>query len=70
MNSSDRSGAERRYLESRKNIAGMVGALVGVGLHAAGLIGDVWPVVAIGLYAVGALVAPPDPVEEPVSSRA
>lgn len=66
MNASDRSGAVRRYLESRKNIAGTAGALVGVGLHAAGLIGGVWPVVAIGLYAVGALVAPPDPVEEPV----
>lgn len=35
-------------------------------MHAAGFIGDVWPVVAIGLYAVGALVAPPGPVEEPV----
>jgi hypothetical protein len=45
----------------------MVGALVGVGLHLAGVVGDVWPVVAIGLYAVGALVAPPDPVAEPAA---
>jgi hypothetical protein len=59
--------AVRRYLDSRKNIAGMVGALVGVGLHLAGVVGDVWPVVAIGLYAVGALVAPPDPVAEPAT---
>ncbi|OZM83924.1 hypothetical protein [Pseudonocardia sp. MH-G8] len=59
--------AVRRYLDSRRNIAGMVGALVGVGLHLAGVVGDVWPVVAIGLYAVGALVAPPDPVAEPAA---
>jgi hypothetical protein len=29
------------------------------------VIGDVWPVVAAGLYGVGALVAPPDPVPPP-----
>ncbi|TQM35504.1 hypothetical protein [Pseudonocardia cypriaca] len=63
----DPPGAVRRYLHSRKNIAGMAGALAGVGLHLAGVVGDVWPVVAIGLYAVGALVAPPDPVEEPIA---
>jgi hypothetical protein len=55
----------RRYLGSRKNIAGMAGALVGVGLHVAGVIGDVWPVVAVGLYGVGALVGPSDPRMEP-----
>jgi hypothetical protein len=59
--------AVRRYLDSRKNIAGMVGALVGAGLHLAGVVGDIWPVVVIGLYAVGALVAPPDPVAEPAA---
>jgi hypothetical protein len=58
----------RRYLHSRKHLAGMVGALSGVGLHLAGLVGEVWPAVAIGLYAVGALVAPPDPVEEPIAA--
>lgn len=57
---SDRSGAVRRYLGSRKNIIGMVGALVGVGAHVVGLIGDVWPAVAIGLYGIGALVGPSD----------
>ena len=51
----------RRYLASRKNIAGMAGALAGIGLHLAGVIGDVWPVVAVGLYGVGALVGPGDP---------
>lgn len=55
----------RRYLGSRKNIAGMAGALAGVGLHFAGVIGDVWPVVAVGLYGVGALVGPSDPRTEP-----
>ncbi|OLT22913.1 hypothetical protein BJF78_32815 [Pseudonocardia sp. CNS-139] len=55
----------RRYLTSRKNIAGMAGALVGVGLYAAGAIGDIWPAVAVGLYVVGALVAPADPGGEP-----
>jgi hypothetical protein len=54
----------RRYLTSRKNIAGMAGALGGVGLHLAGVIGDVWPVVAAGLYGVGALVGPGDPAPD------
>ncbi len=62
----DRVDAVRRYLYSRKNIAGMVGALAGVGLHLAGVVGDAWPVVVIGLYAVGALVGPPDRVDGPV----
>jgi hypothetical protein len=59
----------RRYLGSRKNIAGMAGALAGVGLHLAGVIGDVWPVVAVGLYGVGALVGPSDPPGEPPEPR-
>jgi hypothetical protein len=59
----------RRYLGSRKNIAGMAGALAGVGLHLGGLIGDVWPVVAAGLYGVGALVGPSDPPAEPAEPR-
>ncbi|TWF76598.1 hypothetical protein FHX44_112491 [Pseudonocardia hierapolitana] len=59
----------RRYLGSRKNIAGMAGALAGVGLHLAGVIGDVWPVVAAGLYGVGALVGPSDPPGEPAEPR-
>jgi hypothetical protein len=63
------SDRARRYLGSRKNIAGMAGALVGVGLHLAGVIGDVWPVVAAGLYGVGALVGPTDPPPEPAEPR-
>jgi hypothetical protein len=59
----------RRYLGSRKNIAGMAGALAGVGLHLAGVIGEVWPVVAVGLYGVGALVGPSDPPSEPPEPR-
>jgi hypothetical protein len=66
---SDPAGAVRRYLGSRKNIAGMAGALVGVGLHLAGVIGDVWPVVAAGLYGVGALVGPSEPPGEPPEPR-
>jgi hypothetical protein len=62
---SDRAIVVRRYLGSRKNIAGMAGALAGVGLHLAGVIGDIWPVVAVGLYGVGALVGPSDPLRDP-----
>lgn len=61
----DPAGAVVRHLDSRKNIAGMVGALVGVALHLAGLVGDIWPVVVIGLYAMAALIGPRDPVEGP-----
>ncbi|MHA6623461.1 hypothetical protein [Pseudonocardia sp. DLS-67] len=59
----------RRYLTSRKNIAGMAGALAGAGLHLAGVVGDVWPVVAVGLYGVGALVGPADPPADPPEPR-
>jgi hypothetical protein len=62
---SDRAVVVRRYLGSRKNIAGMAGALAGVGLHLAGVIGDIWPVVAVGLYGVGALIGPSDPLRDP-----
>ena len=62
---SDRAVVVRRYLGSRKNIAGMAGALVGAGLHLAGVIGDIWPVVAVGLYGVGALIGPSDPLRDP-----
>ncbi|MFI9826549.1 hypothetical protein ACIHIX_02580 [Streptomyces sp. NPDC051913] len=49
-----------RYLESRKNIAGSVCGLIGVGLTLAGVAGAYWPVVVAGLYGAGALVAPPE----------
>ena len=37
----------------------------GEGSDPVGVIGDVWPVVAVGLYGVGALVGPSDPHTEP-----
>jgi hypothetical protein len=48
------------YATSTKNLAGLVLAVVGLVLHFAGVVGDVWPLVVAGLYAVGALAAPPD----------
>ncbi|WP_324787377.1 hypothetical protein [Streptomyces sp. H51] len=49
-----------RYLESRKNIAGSVCGLAGLGLTFAGAAGPYWPVVVAGLYGAGALIAPPE----------
>lgn len=54
-------GAVRRWLTSRKNLAGMAGALVGTGLAFADV--SSWPLVAVALYGVGALLAPSDPPE-------
>lgn len=48
------------YLESRKNIAGGVGGIVGLALTFTGLAGPYWPVVVAGLYGAGALIAPPE----------
>lgn len=56
-----------RYLGSTKNIAGCVLALVGFGAHFLGLAGAFWPVVVVGLYGVGALLAPPDRIRLAVS---
>ncbi|MBC8091410.1 MAG: hypothetical protein H7Y15_05610, partial [Pseudonocardia sp.] len=50
-----------RYLTSRKNTFGLAGALVGPVLSLAGIVGDIWPVVSVGLYAAIALVTPPPP---------
>jgi hypothetical protein len=53
-----------RYLGSAKNIAGCALALVGLGLHFAGLLGGVWPLVVAALYLIGVLVAPaPRPIQ-------
>ncbi|MGW0817524.1 hypothetical protein ACWD00_30575 [Streptomyces viridiviolaceus] len=49
-----------KYLESRKNIAGSVCGLAGLGLTFAGVAGPYWPVVVAGLYGAGALIAPPE----------
>ncbi|WP_051759970.1 hypothetical protein [Herbidospora cretacea] len=48
------------YLGSTKNIVGSVCGLVGVGLVFLGVAGAFWPVVVIGLYGLGALLAPSD----------
>jgi hypothetical protein len=48
------------YLESRKNLAGSAGGIVGLALTFAGVAGPYWPVVVAGLYGAGALVAPPE----------
>jgi hypothetical protein len=52
-------GAVGRWLTSRKNLAGMTGALVGAGLAFADV--SAWPLAAVALYGVGALLAPSDP---------
>ncbi|GLX39378.1 hypothetical protein Sros01_54510 [Streptomyces roseochromogenus] len=53
------------YLESRKNLAGSAGGLVGLGLTLAGAAGAYWPAVVAGLYAAGALIAPPERADTP-----
>lgn len=61
-------GRVGRYLTSKKNIAGSVGALAGLGLFFAGIVAPpLWPVVVGGLYGIGALLAPK---ERPVDLRA
>lgn len=52
----------RRYLTSRKNLVGMSGAAVGLALNLTDVIGDIWPAVSVGLYAIGALITPPEPL--------
>lgn len=51
-----------RYLGSTKNLAYCVGGLAYLGLYLAGVIGWLWPVVVVALYAAGALLAPPEKV--------
>ncbi|MGW1781368.1 hypothetical protein ACWCQQ_19820 [Streptomyces sp. NPDC002143] len=48
------------YLESRKNITGSAAGLVGLVLTFTGVAGPYWPVVVVGLYGAGALIAPPE----------
>lgn len=48
-----------RWITSRKNIAGMAGAVIGSSLAFVDI--GAWPVVAAALYGVGALLAPSDP---------
>src|SRR6202171_2909208 len=46
------------YLYSTKNLAGSALALVGLVLFFSGVVGALWPVVVVGLYLIGVLVAP------------
>ncbi|MDX3516656.1 hypothetical protein [Streptomyces scabiei] len=48
------------YVESRKNLTGSALGVAGVGLTFAGVAGPYWPVVVVGLYGAGALLAPPE----------
>ncbi|MFJ2888172.1 hypothetical protein ACIO53_19215 [Streptomyces sp. NPDC087305] len=48
------------YLESRKNLTGSACGLVGLVLTFVGVAGPYWPVVVVGLYGAGALIAPPE----------
>jgi hypothetical protein len=50
-----------KYLYSTKNIVGSALALVGLVLFFIGIIGSLWPVIVVGLYLIGALVAPGTP---------
>ena len=50
-----------KYLYSTKNIVGSALALVGLVLFFTGIIGPLWPVIVVGLYLIGALVAPGTP---------
>ena len=47
-----------KYLYSRKNIVGLVLALIGLALSFTGTVGALWPMIVVGLYLVGALATP------------
>ncbi|HXN57556.1 MAG TPA: hypothetical protein VN912_03100, partial [Candidatus Angelobacter sp.] len=47
-----------KYLYSTKNIVGSLLAIVGLVLFFTGVVGTLWPVIVIGLYVIGVLVAP------------
>ncbi|MGW8761717.1 hypothetical protein ACWGN5_04355 [Streptomyces sp. NPDC055815] len=53
------------YVESRKNLTGSVCGLAGVGITLTGAAGGLWPLVVGGLYAAGALIAPPERPDTP-----
>lgn len=61
-----RPSAVLGYLESKKNLAGSACGVVGLGLTLTGVAGTYWPVVVGGLYAAGALIAPPERPLPPV----
>ncbi|MER5962966.1 prefoldin domain-containing protein [Streptomyces sp. NPDC002057] len=53
------------YAGSRKNLTGCVCGLAGVGVTLTGAAGGLWPLVVAGLYAAGALIAPPERPDTP-----
>ncbi|WP_306327296.1 hypothetical protein [Streptomyces venezuelae] len=53
------------YAGSRKNLTGCVCGLAGVGVTLTGAAGALWPLVVAGLYAAGALIAPPERPDSP-----
>ncbi|MFJ3900766.1 hypothetical protein [Streptomyces sp. NPDC090025] len=54
-----------RYVESRKNLIGCACGLAGLGVTLTGAAGALWPVVVVGLYGAGALIAPPERIPLP-----
>lgn len=54
-----------RYAESRKNLTGCAAGLAGLALTLTGAAGALWPLVVVGLYAAGALIAPPERPDTP-----
>ncbi|MEU7517140.1 hypothetical protein AB0B13_34775 [Streptomyces sp. NPDC042898] len=54
-----------RYAESRKNLTGCAAGLAGLGLTLTGAAGSLWPLVVVGLYGAGALIAPPERPDTP-----
>ncbi|MDV5148061.1 prefoldin domain-containing protein [Streptomyces sp. SBC-4] len=54
-----------RYAESRKNLTGCAAGLAGLALTLTGAAGSLWPLVVVGLYGAGALIAPPERPDTP-----
>ncbi|MFI5802572.1 hypothetical protein [Streptomyces sp. NPDC051561] len=54
-----------RYVESGRNLAGCAGGLAGLALTFTGVSGAYWPLVVVGLYGAGALIAPPERLAVP-----
>ncbi|MGW6392788.1 hypothetical protein ACWFR1_20260 [Streptomyces sp. NPDC055103] len=54
-----------RYAESRKNLTGCAAGLAGLAVTFTGAAGSLWPLVVVGLYGAGALIAPPERPDTP-----
>ncbi|MDA2806651.1 hypothetical protein [Nocardiopsis suaedae] len=55
-------GRVMAYLASTRNLVGAGAGLVGVALAFTGVLGPLWPLAVVALYAAGALAAPPERV--------